>query len=82
MVANGFTRLRLAREEADKLFAHFRALTEGVKELKLHRSRRGKFLSGCIQAATENFSRHNVAAESASSSRKAGASCCSSRCSA
>ncbi len=63
MIANGFTRLRLAREEADKLFAHFRALTEGVKELKLHRSRRGKFLSDCIQTATENFSRHNVAAE-------------------
>src|SRR6267142_3211503 len=63
MIVNGFARLRLAREEADKLFAHFRALTEGVKELKLHRSRRGKFLSGCIQTATENFSRHNVAAE-------------------
>src|SRR5882757_3579628 len=62
LIANGFARLRFAREEADKLFAHFRALTEGVKELKLHRNRRGKFLSDCIQTATENFSRHNVAA--------------------
>jgi putative pyoverdin transport system ATP-binding/permease protein len=63
MVGSGFARLRLAREEADKLFAHFRALTEGIKELKLHRRRRGKFLSDCIQAATENFARHNIAAE-------------------
>src|SRR6267154_2038650 len=63
MIANGFTRLRLAREETDQLFAHFRALTDGIKELKLHRSRRGRFLSDCIQTATENFSRHNVAAE-------------------
>jgi len=64
LIANGFARLRLAREEADKLFGHFRALTEGVKELKLHRNRRGRFLSDCIQTATEHFARHNVAAES------------------
>ncbi|HSY18361.1 MAG TPA: cyclic peptide export ABC transporter [Candidatus Acidoferrales bacterium] len=63
MIVSGFTRLHLAREEADRLFAHFRALTEGVKELKLHRSRRRQFHSDCIQTATENFSRHNVAAE-------------------
>src|SRR5712671_5483580 len=63
MVGGGFARLRLAREETDRLFAHFRALTDGIKELKLHRSRRGRFLSDCIQTATENFSRHNVAAE-------------------
>jgi putative pyoverdin transport system ATP-binding/permease protein len=63
MISNGFARLRLAREEADKLFTHFRALTEGVKELKLHRNRRGKFLSDCIQTSTGNFARHNLAAE-------------------
>ena len=63
LVANGFQHLRLAREEADRLYAHFRALTEGIKELKLHRRRRGKFLSDCIGPATERFSRHNVAAE-------------------
>jgi putative ATP-binding cassette transporter len=38
-------------------------VTEGVKELKLHRERRGKFLAGDIQTVTENFSRHNIAAE-------------------
>lgn len=63
LVANGFHHLHLAREEADRLYTHFRALTEGIKELKLHRDRRGKFLSDCIGPATECFSRHNVAAE-------------------
>lgn len=63
LVASGFEHLRLSREEADRLYAHFRALTEGVKELKLHRNRRRKFLSECLQPATESFARHNVAAE-------------------
>ncbi|HEV2437633.1 MAG TPA: cyclic peptide export ABC transporter [Verrucomicrobiae bacterium] len=63
LVANGFEHLRRAREEADRLYAHFRALTDGIKELKLHRSRCGKFLSDCIRPATENVSRHNIAAE-------------------
>jgi putative pyoverdin transport system ATP-binding/permease protein len=63
LITNGFARLRLAREEADKLFGHFRALTEGIKELKLHRERRGRFLTEGIQRTTEKFARHNVAAE-------------------
>ena len=63
LIANGFEHLRRARDEADGLYTHFRALTEGIKELKLHRNRRGKFLSDCVRPATENFSRHNIAAE-------------------
>ena len=63
LIASGFARLSQAREEEDKLFGHFRALTEGTKELKLHRSRRGAFLAKHLQTATENFQRHNVAAE-------------------
>jgi putative pyoverdin transport system ATP-binding/permease protein len=59
----GFHYLNLAREESDKLYGHFRALTEGVKELKLHRSRRARFLSEDIQVVTETFSRHNIAGE-------------------
>ncbi len=62
-IAGGFRRLTLAREEEDKLFRHFRALTEGIKELKLHRNRRGAFLRQDLQTATENYQRHNVAAE-------------------
>src|SRR5258707_3174121 len=63
LIASGFARLIQAREEADKLFGHLRALTEGIKELKLHRSRRGAFLSQSLQTTTENFQQHNVAAE-------------------
>jgi len=33
-----------AREEQDTLFEHFRGLTEGIKELKLHRRRRLSFV--------------------------------------
>ena len=64
LINRGFYSLNLAREEEDKLFGHFRGLTEGIKELKLHRNRRGVFLSQNIGAATQNFQRHNVAAES------------------
>jgi putative ATP-binding cassette transporter len=39
-------RLRLAREEEDSLYRHFRGLTEGNKELKLHRGRQHAFLAG------------------------------------
>lgn len=63
LIVSGFDYLRRARDEADRLYAHFRALTEGIKELKLHRRRRGQFVSDCIRPATEQFCRHNVAAE-------------------
>ncbi|HEX3988693.1 MAG TPA: cyclic peptide export ABC transporter [Verrucomicrobiae bacterium] len=54
---------RWAREEEDKLFGYFRALTDGIKELKLHRNRRGAFFSGNIEAVTAACQRHNVSAE-------------------
>ena len=63
IVASAFRSLHIAREEEDKLFGYFRALTEGIKELKLHRSRRGAFFTQNIQATTEIYQRHNVAAE-------------------
>jgi putative ATP-binding cassette transporter len=63
IVASAFRFLNLAREEEDKLFRSFRALTEGIKELKLHRSRRGAFFSKNIEDTTDIYQRHNVAAE-------------------
>jgi putative ATP-binding cassette transporter len=54
---------RWAREEEDKLFGHFRALTEGIKELKLHRRRRRAFFSRNIETVTASYQQHNVAAE-------------------
>lgn len=55
--------LNYAREEQDKLYNHFRALTEGIKELKLHRDRRAVFMSENVQSATEAYQKYNVAAE-------------------
>jgi len=63
LITSGFRSLHLAREAEDKLFGNFRALTEGIKELKLHRERRGAFLNGGIQSTTDAFQRHSVAAE-------------------
>ncbi|HWQ93545.1 MAG TPA: cyclic peptide export ABC transporter [Clostridia bacterium] len=63
IIGAAFRCLNLAREEEDRLFGYFRALTEGIKELKLHRSRRGAFFSRNIQSATEVYQRHNVGAE-------------------
>lgn len=63
IIAGGFHQLHLAREVEDRLFNHFRALTEGVKELKLHRSRRSVFLGENIQHTSDRYRRFNVAAE-------------------
>ena len=40
--AHGY--LRQARQEMDRLLKHFRAITDGIKELKLHSTRRQSFL--------------------------------------
>ena len=63
LITSGFRSLHLAREAEDRLFGSFRALTEGIKELKLHRERRGVFLNDGVQSATADFQRHNIAAE-------------------
>ena len=55
--------LTLGREDEDRLFQSFRGLTEGIKELKLHRSRRSMFLSDSIESVTRSFQTRNVAAE-------------------
>src|ERR1043165_1733915 len=52
LINSGFASLMRAREEEDKLFGDFRGLTEGIYELKLHRSRRGVFLNENIRSAT------------------------------
>ena len=62
MVARAFHWLTFARAEEDRLFGYFRALTEGIKELKLHRTRRGAFYQN-IHDTTEVYQKHNVAAE-------------------
>lgn len=59
----GFASLFKAREAEDRLYGHFRTLTDGIKELKLHQSRRDAFLTESVQSSTGEFQRHTVAAE-------------------
>jgi putative pyoverdin transport system ATP-binding/permease protein len=59
----GFRSLFQAREAEDRLYGCFRSLTEGIKELKLHRDRRGDFVSDGVQNSTHDFQKHTVAAE-------------------
>lgn len=47
--------LRMARESDDALYGHFRSLTQGMKELKLHELRRDAFLSECLEAAAKGY---------------------------
>ncbi len=62
-ISAGFRSLFLAREAEDRLFLHFRSLTEGVKELKLHRERRGAFLHDGVEKTADEFRQHTVSAE-------------------
>jgi putative ATP-binding cassette transporter len=52
--------LKLAREQEDKLFKHFRAITQGTKELKLHRRRRQAFFSEDLHKTALSSRQHNV----------------------
>lgn len=51
---------RLSRERWDALMEHFEGLTWGVKELKLHRRRRRRFVDDLYQPAAEDIRRHSV----------------------
>ncbi len=51
-----------AREEEDHLLKHFQAITNGTKELKLHRSRREDFVKQQLQGSAETLKRKNGAA--------------------
>ena len=64
LMRSGLRFLRLARDDQDRLFGHFRALTEGMKELKLHRRRRSQFLENGVEAVTRSHCENSVAAES------------------
>ncbi|MFY9926309.1 MAG: cyclic peptide export ABC transporter [Opitutaceae bacterium] len=63
LIRSGFGHLVAARDGQDRLFQHFRSLTEGIKEMKLHRARRESFLREDVVRAAEVCQRHNVAAE-------------------
>jgi putative ATP-binding cassette transporter len=51
---------RLMRQAWDSLFVHLRGLTEGTKELKLHRERRRSFLTEDMAASSLALRRHTI----------------------
>jgi putative ATP-binding cassette transporter len=61
LIGRAYRYLQHARDTRDLLFQHFRALTEGIKELKLHAVRREAFLSERIATATEALRRDALA---------------------
>jgi len=54
---------RTAREHADRLQEHFRALTLGAKELKIHNERRHTFVKEGLEATADALKQHNVAGQ-------------------
>jgi putative ATP-binding cassette transporter len=48
----------LARQTQDIIFTHFRTVTEGTKELKLHRHRRQAFFQEDLRLAAADFKRY------------------------
>ncbi|HEX5715570.1 MAG TPA: cyclic peptide export ABC transporter [Thermoanaerobaculia bacterium] len=51
--------LQRSREEWDALIGHFRALTSGIKEFKLHPRRREVFLSGPLEKTSDSYRQNN-----------------------
>lgn len=60
LLKRGKNLLALAREQQDILFQHFRTVTEGTKELKLHYWRRQAFLREELQTTAATYRRYNV----------------------
>jgi putative pyoverdin transport system ATP-binding/permease protein len=50
----------LAREQQDHLFTHFRAITDGTKELKLSAARRYSLLQQDLQPSSLAYRRHSI----------------------
>ena len=51
---------KAARDTNDTLFRHFRSIMAGIKELKLHRSRRHEFLDMSLQKTDDSYQRDFV----------------------
>ncbi len=52
--------LSLARNQQDDLFKHFRGLTDGAKELKLHFDRRQAFLNQELRTTAATYRGHQI----------------------
>jgi putative pyoverdin transport system ATP-binding/permease protein len=62
LLVSGYPAVRLARTSRETLFRHFCALTDGIKELKVHRERRQAFFREEIDVAADCWRRQNVIA--------------------
>lgn len=51
-----------AREARSKLFGHFRTLTDGIKELLMHRKRGREFINQEVRSTADELRRYNLAA--------------------
>lgn len=60
LLKRGKAFLTQARAEQDDLFRHFRTVTDGIKELKLHYSRRQDFLTHILQPTATTFRQQNT----------------------
>jgi putative pyoverdin transport system ATP-binding/permease protein len=54
-----------AREENDDLLGHFQAITNGIKELKLHSQRREDFLQEDLQTTAANLREYRIGSQRA-----------------
>jgi len=61
LITRAYRYLQRARDARETLFHHFRALTDGIKELKLHAGRRRAFLVEEVEPAIETLRRANLA---------------------
>jgi len=55
-----FSTIYSSREARGQLFRHFRSLTEGLKELLMHRARRADFLAQDVKTAAELYRRTSI----------------------
>lgn len=62
LMVQAMAAIQRAREGRDVLFRHFRALVEGIKELKLHRERQKEFFEEDVDTAADLLRRENVIA--------------------
>lgn len=56
----GFHYFRLARADSNTMLKHFRDLTAGTKELKLHRHRRHAFLTEVLESTAASLRKRNI----------------------
>ncbi len=59
--SRAFVSLKRSRQSGDELQKHFRALTDGAKELKLNQSKRESFMSRLLMPTLDDMRRHYVA---------------------